>query len=178
MLSNPALKESLVAHLRMTFDSLRLVQKFSFGRGDPDDLVSLSRTIQVTGQIARLLEDHIGNLLIDDTPEPKIELLRKLLGRLSLDGPNALSERILDAIDEDMLDQQHMIEDSQAAEAIELAETVLSEAGEEEPPLKGIPKSVKARLGDKEKDSIIKDDVWIMRRRYLVSSRHQGLCVC
>jgi DNA mismatch repair ATPase MutS len=165
MLSNPALRENLVTHLRMTFDSLRIVQKFSFGRGDPDDLVSLSRTIQVTVQIARLLEDHIGNLSVDDTLELKKGFLRKLLDRLSLDDPNTLSERILDAIDEDMLDQQHMIEDSQAAKAVELAEAVLSEAGEEEPPLKGIPKNIKARLGDKEKDSIAKDDVWIMRRR-------------
>ena len=52
--------------------------------------------------------------------------------------------------------------EQQAAEAVELAESILSEAGVEER-LKGIPQKVKARVG-KEKD-IITDDVWIMRRR-------------
>src|SRR6266480_1454651 len=41
LLDYPILHQDVVLLLRQTFDSWRLVQKFSFGRGDADDLISL-----------------------------------------------------------------------------------------------------------------------------------------
>ena len=51
-----ALREEIMSLLRRSYDSQRLVQKFSLGRGDADDLISLLRTIEATSAIASLLE--------------------------------------------------------------------------------------------------------------------------
>lgn len=175
MLESPVLRQDIVTLLRRTFDSPRLVQKFSFGRGDADDLLSLSRTIQITAQISKMLEDHVSTIAINpdelrnegsqpNTSKRGHECVRSLLQRLQLDGPLAVSERIIDAIDEDMLDEQHRIEDDDAAAMVEIAEEVLSDAGEGQK-LKGVPKNVKkaAASGNGGREGLL-DDVWIMRR--------------
>jgi len=153
LLESPILKEEIVSLLRRTFDSLRLVQKFSFGRGDADDLIGLSKTIQVTRQVAALLEAHNGH-----------HSLKDLRSRMDLTGPIELSDRILDAIDEDKVMQLHDIEESEAAEIAGLADEILGEEGET---LKGIPKAVRSRMsgrngpGTEESDD---KEAWIMRR--------------
>jgi DNA mismatch repair ATPase MutS len=173
MLENSVLRQELVTLLRRTFDSLRLVQKFSFGRGDADDLLSLSRTIQITSHIAAMLENHISSMAANHANhlEGTISLarlgrgqdcIRNLLSRLQLEGPNAVSERVLEAIDEEMLDIQHRIEDNEAAAMVELAEEVLSDAGEEQK-LERVPKNVKKAVASNSKETF-GDDVWIMRR--------------
>jgi DNA mismatch repair ATPase MutS len=174
MLSHPVLRHDTVTLLRRTFDSLRLVQKFSFGRGDADDLLSLSRTIQITSQIAAIMKEHINevrkepenNSVTDKTsiarPTRGRDCFRDLLDRLQLEGPNEVAERVFEAIDEDMLDVQHRIEDNEAAAMVELAEEVLSDAGEEQK-LKGVPKNVKKAATSTNRDGF-SDDIWIMRR--------------
>jgi DNA mismatch repair ATPase MutS len=173
MLENPILRQELVTLLRCTFDSLRLVQKFSFGRGDADDLLSLSRTIQITSQIAAMMEEHIStvsanpvdhleNAASSARPTRGRDCIRNLLNRLQLQGPNGVSERVFKAIDEEMLDVQHRIEDNEAAAMVELAEEVLSDAGEEQK-LERVPKSVKKAVAANSKETF-NDDVWIMRR--------------
>jgi DNA mismatch repair ATPase MutS len=172
MLENPILRDDLVMILRMTFDSLRLLQKFTFGRGDADDLLGLARTIHITAQIADLLEGHIEEGKREDggSADTSTECLAKLLGRLSLEGPQKLADRIADAIDEDMLSEQHQLEDNEAAAVVEMAEGVLSRAGEDTK-ISGIPKSVKAKLGqsDRERPALWAEDVWIMRKEYVSS---------
>jgi DNA mismatch repair ATPase MutS len=174
MIENPILHQNIIALLRRTFDSLRLVQKFSFGRGDADDLLGLSRTIQITSQITAILEEHINSALVIPEsaassptsiarPTRGRECFRNLLNRLQLEGPIAIAKKIADAIDEDKLDEQHRMEDDEAAEMVQLAEEVLNEAGEEVK-LKGVPKSVKkAAAAGTSRDSST-DDVWIMRK--------------
>lgn len=173
LLEYPELRQDLVVLLRQTFDSWRLVQKFSFGRGDADDLISLSRTIQLTQLIAEKLEHHVN---ISNGPKSLSDLqntgqntrlsLKALLARLSLEAPSKVSQRILDAIDEEMLSERHRLEDSEAAAIAELAEKVASDAGESGM-LKGIPKEIKAakrKDNANGHDNLSLDDVWIMRR--------------
>jgi DNA mismatch repair ATPase MutS len=168
---NPILRQDVVLLLRKTFDSLRLVQKFSFGRGDADDLLNLSKTIQVTAEISELLENHMempDTDADDGALTTKIQrgqdCIRKLLNRLSTDGPIDLSIRISEAIDEDMLSEQHRLEDQNAAEMLELAEDILSEEGGGMK-MKGVPKNVKkAAASSNSQGAISRDDVWIMRR--------------
>ena len=88
-----ALRESLVGLLRRTFDTWRLVQKFSIGRGDADDLLELSKTIQITQEVAQLLEHETSSGATFDA----------LIRCLSLDGPRRLAKRISEAIDEEGL---------------------------------------------------------------------------
>jgi DNA mismatch repair ATPase MutS len=145
--------------LRATFDSWRLLQKFSFGRGDADDLLSLARTMQLTEKIKQMLH----NATAGSEQSNSADSIRQLLGRLSTEAPNAVAEEIIEAIDEEMLSEQHRLEDSESASVAERAENILSEAGEES--LKGIPKNIRAKLGEtKEKDEL-RGDVWIMRPR-------------
>ena len=49
MLEYPQLRQDVMTLLRRTFDTLRLVTKFTLGRGDADDLVELSKTISDLG---------------------------------------------------------------------------------------------------------------------------------
>ncbi|KAF2403909.1 putative DNA mismatch repair protein Msh1 [Trichodelitschia bisporula] len=168
MIEAPALRNEIISLLRATYDSLRLVQKFAFGRGDTDDLLGLSKTVQITKRIAELLEAHAEShtsLKLSESKGNGKASIQKLLSQLNFDGPLALSQRILDAIDEEMLSEQHRIEDSQAAQLVELAEDVLSGAGEPEK-LKGVPKGVKSQLvaGGARKETGAPEDIWIMKR--------------
>jgi DNA mismatch repair ATPase MutS len=171
MIENQVLRQDLISLLKRTFDSLRLVQKFSFGRGDADDLLGLSRTIQVAVDIARLLNDHVTAMIgppevtTSSSPQSRNghECIKKLTSRLNLEGPTALSERILNAIDEDMLSEQHRLEDSEAARSVELTEEVIAHAGEDT--LKGVPRGVKSKVGeDTTKNGSPESEVWIMRK--------------
>lgn len=158
LIENLALRENLVALLRRSFDTWRLVQKFSIGRGDADDLLELSKTIQITKDVAQLLQNETpGGGSFDG-----------LVRRLSLGGPGRLAKRILDAIDEEGLSEQHRMEDDEAAAMAGLAVEVLALEGEE---VKSgsIAKRAKAKQSSKPGPSKAVDtgmpDVWIMRRR-------------
>ncbi|KAH7060577.1 muts domain V-domain-containing protein [Macrophomina phaseolina] len=156
LIENVALRQNLVALLRRTFDTWRLVQKFSIGRGDADDLLELSKTIQITKDVAQLLENETGCKAS----------FEGLVRRLSLDGPGRLSKRILDAIDEDGLSEQHRIEDDEAAAMAGLAAEVLTEEGEEVKSgnLARLSKAKQnGRLGGSKAVDTGLPDVWIMR---------------
>jgi DNA mismatch repair ATPase MutS len=159
LLNNEDLREEVRTLLRATVDSWRLLQKFSFGRGDADDLLGLARTIQLTEKIKRLLQNATTG---SDRPKTA-DSIRQLLDRLSTEEPNAVAAEIIEAIDEEMLSEQHRLEDSESASVAERAENVLSEAGEES--LKGIPKSIRAKLGETKDKDEVRGDVWIMRPR-------------
>ncbi|KAF2099790.1 DNA mismatch repair protein muts [Rhizodiscina lignyota] len=177
-LENPDLHHNLLVLLRDTFDSLRLVQKFSFGRGDADDLLGLSRTIQVTDKISDTLWTHQASGEQISTAKPRWLKFESLLHRLSLDGPMDLSLRILNTIDEEKLMEQHRIEDSEAAEMVELAEDVLNQEGEQH--LKGVPKSVRAQAHNGNgigKSVDAESNNWIMQRNAsaMLSRLHRKL---
>ncbi|KAK3675801.1 MutS protein 1 [Recurvomyces mirabilis] len=169
LLSSDALREDIVALLRQTADTLRLLQRFSIGKGDADDLLNLARTVDVMGQVAELLHDHIiaRQEPLEVTPEEPnarpmdLDFLWDILHRLDLEGPAKLARVIEDAIDEESLTRQHTIEAEQQEEAESVVEGVIKaeEAGEEAP--KRGKRASKATPKTTEETS---SEIWIMRR--------------
>ncbi|KAF8246000.1 hypothetical protein K440DRAFT_586559 [Wilcoxina mikolae CBS 423.85] len=97
-LTDKSLREDIVALLKTTHDSQRIVQKFSLGRGDADDLVALARTIEATNSILQRLSN---------TQQKKFDAI---IARLEV--PLDLAETILKSIDEEGLRrQQHEVAD-------------------------------------------------------------------
>jgi DNA mismatch repair ATPase MutS len=122
-IGHPDLRDEIVQLLRRSHDSQRLVQKFAFGRGDPDDLVGLANTIRATEDIVQLLS-RAEPISTDDT-NPFAELLR----HIKLDEPIKLADRIRTSIDEQGLFQKHELEQNEAGQILSLAEDVVTSEG-------------------------------------------------
>ncbi|KAJ6132713.1 DNA mismatch repair protein MutS-like N-terminal [Penicillium samsonianum] len=159
------LRDSVIQLLKRSHDSQRLVQKFAFGKGDPDDLICLSRAIEASKEVRQVLLDH-NRLSVSSSTSDLNHSLTIMISRLFLDGPIALADQILAAIDEEGLLQKQRIEDSTAAEAASLAQKVtMDEATSSE--LEALPKKVRAKKGER---TVMADtdsgplDTWIMRR--------------
>lgn len=161
------LRDDITALLRRTHDSQRLVQKFSMGRGDADDLVALLRSIEATNEIASVISDntsiHIHNSTSTDISAGNA--FSQLWSRIALDRPMALAKSIADTIDEDGLMQSHRLEESETADMVTLARNVLQSEGSEEDKndLTEIKHS-KASSRDILDDGAEEADSWIMRK--------------
>jgi DNA mismatch repair ATPase MutS len=174
MIQYPQLRQDIMALLERTFDSLRLVTKFTYGRGDADDLMELSKTITTTSDIVHSLREHAASresIPVDADKEPsqarRKQCIASLERRFSLDQPMELAQRIEEAIDEEGLSEYHRLEDEQASEMSELAQDVLGrEAGEED--LKEIPKRIQPKphmiAGSFKSATDGREDVYIMKR--------------
>ncbi|KAF3001407.1 DNA mismatch repair ATPase msh1 [Curvularia kusanoi] len=174
MIEYPQLRQDVVTLLGQTFDSLRLVTKFTYGRGDADDLMELSRTIATTSDLCNAIREHttFRNSIPIETAKEGSEVRRRqcmsaLERRFDLEGVRDLSTRIQDAIDEDALSEYHRVEDEQAEEMSELAQDVLGrEAGEED--LKNMPKRIQPKphaiTGSYKSATDGREDIWIMKR--------------
>jgi len=170
----PQLRQDVTSLLERTYDSLRLVTKFTYGRGDADDLMELSKTVVTTSDILETLHEHaasrraITESVNADASDKSIRLcVAALAQRFSLEQPLQLARRIEDAIDEDGLSEYHRLEDEQASEMSELAQDVLGrEAGEED--LKAIPKRIQPKphriVGTFKSATDGREDVHIMKR--------------
>lgn len=153
MLKDELLRERVMILLRRCHDSHRLLQKFAFGRGDPDDLLGLKSTVYATQELVAALEhDSKGAACI-----------QALIARINLEGPNALAKRIRDAVDEEGLVQQHRLEDGEAGEIQALAQAVVNCEGSVE------DSSMLPKKKKKKKPSGIRDyysdesEAWIMK---------------
>jgi DNA mismatch repair ATPase MutS len=168
-LENSDLRDNVIQLLKRSYDAQRLVQKFTLGRGDADDLICLARAIQASREIKMVLSSQ-DNGRLDTLPHiQSTEAKRSLAamtGRLCLDGPTMLADRISAAIDEEGLLQKQRLEDDTAAEAAILAQEVaMSEGLPEE--VEALPKKVRAKNSDQSKASTEETtapDTWIMRR--------------
>jgi DNA mismatch repair ATPase MutS len=187
MIEYPQLRQDVVALLGQTFDSLRLVTKFTYGRGDADDLTELSKTIATTSELCNAIREHAASRnSIPINPDNEGSEIRRrqcmsaLERRFDLEGVRELSRRIQDAIDEDALSEYHRMEDEQAEEMSELAQDVLGrEAGEED--LKNMPKRIQPKphaiTGTYKSATDGREDIWIMKRTASSALRrlHQSL---
>ncbi|KAJ5802199.1 uncharacterized protein N7503_004649 [Penicillium pulvis] len=158
------LRDSVIQLLKRSYDSQRLVQKFAMGKGDPDDLICLSRAIEASKGVKQVLSDY-ERLLPPGTASDAKTSLASMISRLYLEGPTALADKILAAIDEEGLLQQQRIQDSTAAEAASLAQEVTINEGTSDD-LESLPKKVKSKKSDKAavepEAGLI--ETWIMRR--------------
>ncbi|KAK8049168.1 hypothetical protein PG994_010898 [Apiospora phragmitis] len=117
-LKNPDLQDEIIQLLRRSHDSQRLVQKFAFGRGDPDDLIGLANTIKTTEGIVKLLKsvskrDRNNSCFAD------------MLSRINTTKVSKLADRIRDSIDEEGIFQKHELEDQETSQLLSLAEGIL-----------------------------------------------------
>ncbi|ETS86586.1 hypothetical protein PFICI_00414 [Pestalotiopsis fici W106-1] len=136
----PDLRDEIIQLLRRSHDSQRLVQKFAFGRGDPDDLVGLAATIRATEDIVQLLSSQ------GSTESPTSHPFADILSRISLDEPSKLAARIRSSIDEDGLSAQHQLEDSEAGQLLAMASDVVSSEGTTEEAASILPKSAASKI--------------------------------
>ncbi len=136
ILRDQELKEGLVDLLRRSSDSKRIIQRFSLGRGDADDLIALCKTIRVTEEIASMLsqrqeaqktsEQTAGDAASTSGSTSSRSCIDDILSRFSLDAPLDLADRIAAAIDEEGVSQLHYIEDAESAAVAVLAQDVES----------------------------------------------------
>lgn len=162
LLDNDVLREQLRTQLKRTSDSHRLVQRFSFGLGDADDLVALSRTIGLTQDIANLMTPSINRDSLS---------LKRLLDRFNFDGPSQLAESILEAIDQDGLSARQQNQEMDAAEAAGMARGVIAEDRSSED-MATLNKRLHSKrftkaqntAEDLSEDKVKPEDIWIMRR--------------
>jgi len=171
----PQLRQDIVGLLERTFDSLRLVTKFTYGRGDADDLMELSKTVATTSDILDTLREHAASRRAvptyaskDASKARRTQCIAGLSRRFDLDHPLQLAQRIQEAIDEDGLSEYHRLEDEQAGEMSDLAQDVLGrEAGEED--LKAIPKRIQPKphaiTASFKSATDGREDVYIMKRQ-------------
>lgn len=143
------------------------MQKFTLGRGDPDDLICLSRAIEASKAIRRVLgaKDYSGSDSSDQGVLRFKHSVSAMIDRLHLDGPSKLSEQIMEAIDEEGLLQKQRIEDTTAEEAASLAQEVTMNEGEQGE-LEELPKRVRSKSNDRagKEEEQVAIDTWIMRR--------------
>ncbi|KAG9762293.1 muts domain V, partial [Aureobasidium melanogenum] len=174
LLEHDQLREETMSALRRTTDVLRLLQRFSIGKGDADDLLALAETIQIINQIVNMMNTQLPQHKGDVDSFPSSLSLRALVDRLDLDGPSKLATRILEAIDEEGLSQQHLAEEAEAVGVAELAEQIVEA---EEPQVKPT-KSGKASF---RKAAVVAElnsgEFWIMRRSASTTLKqgHQNL---
>ncbi|GAB7354100.1 hypothetical protein MBLNU459_g4667t2 [Dothideomycetes sp. NU459] len=166
MLQNQEIREEVMQLLRRTSDTLRLLQRFSIGRGDADDLLALAKTIEIVVRVSAIVRDRLleGPVASIAPGKRQSNSLWAVLERLEIVEPSRLATRILEAIDEDGLAQQHEAEEAEAATFIQLAEQVAAADVEGSQPLKG-NKSASPRPAVPEKMSEPDSgEIWIMRR--------------
>ncbi|KAL8723223.1 MAG: hypothetical protein Q9225_000413 [Loekoesia sp. 1 TL-2023] len=172
------LKEAIVKELRHSSDCQRLVQHFSMGRGDADDLVSLLRTIETTESIAGILGNANSSSSARESSPAIQNPLRNLYYRFSLEGPRALASRIADAIDEEGLLQSHRKEESESAGYITTAQAVLQSEGSiaDHDEMSQVLRVKVAQQGPSEQEAD-DEDAWIMRKTAspLLQSLHDSL---
>jgi len=162
LITFPVLREEITTLLKRAHDALRLVSRFAYGRGEPDDLIDLARTINTTSHIATIITDHIrrqsSSVESADLGDSPLQLL---LSRFSLEQCVTLGKRILESIDEERLEQMHHMEDQLAGRFLAMADEALEQAGELK--LQGAPKGVQKAAASGERDGVALDDLWIMR---------------
>ena len=153
MLNDETLRQHVTMILRRCHDSHRLLQKFAFGRGDPDDLLALADTVSAT-------QDLVATLMQD---EPGEACVRILVARIILDGPNLLASCIRATIDEEGLVQQHRLEDGEAGEIQALAQAVVrSEGSNQDANL--LPKGARKKKSTSIRQYYSEDnEAWIMK---------------
>lgn len=162
------LRENMVRLLQKSHDSQRIVQKFSLGRGDADDLIALARTIEVTRGILKLLSSSQTYNNKTDSTSSHRESMEALLQKLNI--PSSLAKRITESIDEEGLMQRQRMEESEKAEMAQLARAAigLGEEAEETKPQTKASRTTKTVKGHRilaQKDAE-KQQAWVMQKRF------------
>ncbi|KAL9093935.1 MAG: hypothetical protein Q9165_003858 [Trypethelium subeluteriae] len=110
-LQDAPLRHSIQQLLKRAFDASRLLTKFSLGRADADDLLGLSKTIGVTGDVVlRIKESQESEDELDKGTKRDVNAVSRLIRRIDTKIPKALASHIAAAIDEDGLSEKQFAE--------------------------------------------------------------------
>lgn len=122
LIENESLRKNIRSLLIKSHDSHRIIQKFAFGRGNPDDLLALASTIDTTQEL-------LDTLKICSVKDP----INSMINRIKIDGPKTLAKRIKGAIDEEgvLIEQRRIEEDTIKMRAI-AEEALIAEDSNEE----------------------------------------------
>ena len=127
--------------LKRIYDSQRLVQKFTLGRGDAEDLLALASTIFTMEELVKILKlayersvaipSQPQEGVIDDkiAPPAPATCLKSLTDRFNLRSPIRLASRIKAAIDEEGIEAQNRMDDQETDAMLALAEEVVTAQG-------------------------------------------------
>lgn len=153
MIENGETRERTIAGLRRCHDSHRLLQKFAFGRGDPDDLLALANTVYAT-------QDLLATLT-GSGPEPPC--VRSLSDRIVINDPMTLARQIKLSVDEEGIEQQHFLEEGEAQGLQDLAHQVVTLEGARDDATI-LPKGTRKKRPTSIKDHYSDDnEFWIMK---------------
>jgi DNA mismatch repair ATPase MutS len=162
MLEDLPLREGILSLLRRSHDSQRLVQRFSLGRGEPEDLLALANTIFATQELVFILQQAGREANVRAT-SLDADCLEPMIARIHLGGPMELASQIKEAIDEEGIIQQHRIEDDGAGEMVALAQEIVSSEGSPEDIANMARSSRKKRPMSLREHYAESDDTWIMK---------------
>ncbi|KAK1140956.1 MutS protein 1 [Aspergillus melleus] len=151
---------------RNSLRGLEILESARDGFGKGSLLHAVRRTSTKSG--ARLLRGRLTSpsTSLEGHTSPYASSLVAMINRLHLDGPSALADRILAAIDEEGLQQKQRIDDDTAAEAATLAQEVATNEGVPSD-LEALPKKVRAKNSDRSNaatDEHSDVESWVMRR--------------
>ena len=165
LLLDAELREEIRRDLRCSSDCQRLVQRFSLGRGDADDLISLLKTIETTESIGNLLERATSFEPLEKSGLEARRPLRRFLCRFSLESPRALASRISSAIDEEGLSKNHRKEENESARYSSAAHDVLHSEGSAAD-FADMPRAVRVKAVQQSaaEQEMEEEDDWIMRK--------------
>lgn len=151
------LSDSVILLLGRSHDSQRLVQKFTLGRGDADDLLGLASTIDATKEIVDLLKK--ANTSSRKATSP---CLTSMISRISMTKPLKLAQRIRDAIDEVGIELKHEVQDSETSQMLALADDVVSNEGSQDDAA-SLPKGKRKRPVSIRDHYADDNEAWIMK---------------
>ncbi|KAM0722257.1 hypothetical protein Q7P37_001698 [Cladosporium fusiforme] len=169
-----SLREHVQGLLRKTFDTCRLLQRFSIGRGDADDMLGLAKTVAIMQQTTDILREHAESSakiapsppsLLNSGPLTELSCLQRLIDRFDLIGPMKISNNIQKTIDEEGLSRKHQAEVEQSADAESMTEEVENaDAAGEAPPKLARRASNKATTKSTAAIGSDEQDVWIIQK--------------
>ena len=159
------LREDITSLLKRTFDSQRIVQKFSLGRGDVDDLVSLLRTISATQNVVTVLKDSMTDDSSRTLNASATNSLSAILDRLSMDGPSQLAAHIAESIDEEGLMASHNHEQAESASMVSMAQDILNTEGSASD-MEAMSQVMRSKTSNQatRSQSVHEQEPWVMRR--------------
>ena len=151
--------------LRRTFDTSRLLTKFSLGRADADDLLGLSKSINTTTDISECIKRfRSNNDDLDEGSSPNgSNTVLDLLERIDIETPSILANRITDAIDEEGLSEQWLSESNETDTAVSQESPDALIAPISDPKFEGSLAETGNRMSTRSQREI-PSEPWIMKR--------------
>ncbi|CDO96447.1 unnamed protein product [Kluyveromyces dobzhanskii CBS 2104] len=97
--NNEAFTESLVRYLKETSDMSRIIQRFSFGRGDPLELVQLAKSLRKCNEISAYLQEDCQH-----STKKTEKVIHSITNKLKFEDP--IVEKVLSSLNEESLIKQ------------------------------------------------------------------------